>query len=155
MTANGSKSHFSYLNKLVYQYNNTDHHSINKKSINADYSVLSEKIETNIKAPKFKVNDRVRITKYKNQWMKRRIFVLQKFVKRTENFTFSLDSACFRFTEISYFLTFSSKENVTKQHLFSNACFMSYCNENRQFFDLFTIQLKLKKYKYKYFTGKK
>ena len=66
MTANGSKSHFSYLNKLVYQYNNTDHHSINKKSINADYSVLSEKIETNIKAPKFKVNDRVRITKYKN-----------------------------------------------------------------------------------------
>ena len=121
---------------------------------------MSEKIETNLKAPKFKVNDRVRITKYKNQCMKRRIFVLQKFVKRTENFTSSLDFACFPFTEISYFLNISSKENVTKQHLFANACFMSYCNENRQFLqytfvDLFTILLKLKKYKYKYFTGKK
>ena len=27
---------------------------------------MTEKIETNFKAPKFKVNDRVRITKYKN-----------------------------------------------------------------------------------------
>ena len=37
-----------------------------KKTINADYSVLAEKIETNHKAPKFKVNDRVRITSHKN-----------------------------------------------------------------------------------------
>ena len=59
MTANDSKS---YLNKLVDQYNNTYHHSINKKPINADYSALTEKIERNPKAPKFKVNDRVRIT---------------------------------------------------------------------------------------------
>ena len=34
--------------------------------INADYSALNENIETNSKAPKLKVNDRVRITKYKN-----------------------------------------------------------------------------------------
>ena len=60
----------SYLNKLVDQYNNTYHHSINKKPINADYSVLTEKIKTNLKAPKFKVNDRVRITKYKNIFSK-------------------------------------------------------------------------------------
>ena len=40
MTANDSKSYLSYMNKLVGQYNNT------------------------FKAPKFKVNDRVRITKY-------------------------------------------------------------------------------------------
>ena len=66
MTANDSKSYVSYLNKLVDQYNNTHHHSINKKPINADYSDLTEKIETNSKAPKFEVNDRVRITKYKN-----------------------------------------------------------------------------------------
>ena len=32
MTANNSKSYFSYLNKLVDQYNNTYHHSINKKN---------------------------------------------------------------------------------------------------------------------------
>ena len=54
------------MNRLVDQYNNTYHHSINEKPINADYSALTEKIETNHKAPKFKVNDRVRITKYKD-----------------------------------------------------------------------------------------
>ena len=32
MTANDSKSYISYLNKLVDQYNNTYHHSINKKT---------------------------------------------------------------------------------------------------------------------------
>ena len=65
MTANGSKSYLPYLNKLVDQYNNTYRHSITKKPINADYSALSENIESNPKAPKFKVNDRVRITKHK------------------------------------------------------------------------------------------
>ena len=53
MTANDSKSYLSYLNKLVDQYNNTYH------LIDADYSDLTEDIETNIKAPKFKVNGRV------------------------------------------------------------------------------------------------
>ena len=58
------------MNKLVDQYNNTYYHSVNKKTINADYSALTEKTETNSKAPKFKVNDRVRITKYKNIFSK-------------------------------------------------------------------------------------
>ena len=49
ITANDSKSYLPYLNKLVDQYNNTYHHSINKKPVNADYSVLTEKIETNPK----------------------------------------------------------------------------------------------------------
>ena len=61
MTANRSKSYLLYLNKLVDQYSNTYHHSINKKPISADYSALTEKIETNHKALKFKVNDKVRI----------------------------------------------------------------------------------------------
>ena len=43
------------MNKLVDQYNKAYYHSINKKPINADYSALTEKIETNSKAPKFKV----------------------------------------------------------------------------------------------------
>ena len=38
--------------------------------INADYSDFTEKIEANHKAPKFKVNDRARITKYKNIFRK-------------------------------------------------------------------------------------
>ena len=61
MTANDSKSYLPYLNKLVDQYNNTYHHSCNRKSVSADYSVLTEEIETNPKVPKFKVNDRARI----------------------------------------------------------------------------------------------
>ena len=83
--------------------------------------------------------------------MKKRIFVLQKFVKRTEKIIFSLVFICFRFTELSYFLSFPSNENVRKQHS-ANAylcvnmkfsytiagckdeIFMSYCNENKGFF---------------------
>ena len=75
------------MNKLVDQYNNTYHHSINEKLINA-YSALTEKIETNSKAPKFKVNDRVRITKYKNIFSKgytenwsREIFIIDSVLK--------------------------------------------------------------------------
>ena len=51
---------------LVDQYNKTYLHSNNKKPINDAYSTLTKKIETNPKASKFKVNDRVIITKYKN-----------------------------------------------------------------------------------------
>ena len=43
---------------------------MNKKAIDADYSALTEKIETNLKATKFKVNDRVRITKHKKIFSK-------------------------------------------------------------------------------------
>ena len=53
MIADDSKSHLSYLNKLVDQYNNTYQHSIDKKTINADYFALTEKIDTNSKATKF------------------------------------------------------------------------------------------------------
>ena len=65
MTANDSKCYLTHLNKLVGEYNNTYHHPINKKPINADYSTQTEKV-VKLKAPKFKVNDRVRITKSKN-----------------------------------------------------------------------------------------
>ena len=70
MTANDSKSYLTYLNKLVDQYNNTYHYFVGKKSSNSDYSVLTRTIETNPKAHKFKVNDSVRITKYKNIFSK-------------------------------------------------------------------------------------
>ena len=53
--------------------------------------------------------------------MKIRIFVLRKFVKRRDKIIFSLVFVCFRFTEISYFLNFSSNENVRKQRLSANA----------------------------------
>ena len=66
MTANDNKSYLPYLNKLVDQYSNTYHHSINKKPINTDYSGFTEKLQTNPKAPMFEINDRIRITKYTN-----------------------------------------------------------------------------------------
>ena len=62
--------------------------------------------------------------------MKIRIFVLQKFVKRTEKIRFSLVFICLSFTKISYFLNFPSNENVRMQHLSANA----YCHKNKQFF---------------------
>ena len=88
MTGNKSKSDLRYLNKLVDQYNSTYHHSVNKKSIDVDYSALTEKLKTSPKAPKFKVNDRVRITKYNNIFSKfytgnwsREIFSLNSVLK--------------------------------------------------------------------------
>ena len=87
-TANDSKTYLSYLNKMIDQYNNTYHHSTNKKPINADYSALTEPNETNSKVPKFKVNDEVRIAKYKNIFIKgytenwsRGIFIIDSVLK--------------------------------------------------------------------------
>ena len=50
MTANDSKSYLGYSNRLIDEYNNTYHPSIDIKIIDDDYSALSEKIETNPKA---------------------------------------------------------------------------------------------------------
>ena len=70
MIAYDNKSFLIYLSKVVDQYNNTYHHYINEKLINTDYFALTEKIGANLKASKFKVNDRARISKYKNIFSK-------------------------------------------------------------------------------------
>ena len=70
MTANNSKSYLGYLNELVDECNNSYYHLIGKKAIDADNSALIEKIETNLKAPKLKVGDRVRTNKCKNSFSK-------------------------------------------------------------------------------------
>ena len=96
MTVSDCSFYLPYLNKLVDQYNNTYHHSIDKKPVNADYSALSEKIEMNSKAPKFKVNDRVIITRYKNTFSKsytsnwsREIFIIDSGL-RTNRWTYEI-----------------------------------------------------------------
>ena len=89
MTAIFSKSYLLDLNKLVDEYNNTHHHSI----INSDYSFLNENIESNPKAPKFKVNEKVRITKYKNIFTRksytenwsREIFIIDCVLESNQN----------------------------------------------------------------------
>ena len=70
MIANDKKTYHSYLNMLVDDYNNTCCRSIDKKPINIDYSTLTEKTETNLKTPKFKVDYGFEITKYKNIFSK-------------------------------------------------------------------------------------
>ena len=76
------------MNKLVDQCNNTYHHSIGKKPINADYCAMTEKVETNTEALTFKVNDIVRITKYKNifsigytKYWSRELFITNSVLK--------------------------------------------------------------------------
>ena len=88
MTASDNKSYVSYLNKLVDEYNNHHHYSIDKKPINSDYSDFIEQIETNLKSAKVKVGDRVRINKYNNIFSKsytknwsREIFVVDSVLK--------------------------------------------------------------------------
>ena len=51
------------MKKLVDEYNNT-YHIISKKPVGTDYSVLTGEIELSHKVPKFKVRNRIRITKY-------------------------------------------------------------------------------------------
>ena len=58
------------FDKLVDEYNHSYHHSIGKRPIDADFSSLTEKIQTNSKLPKFKFGDKVRITKYSNIYRK-------------------------------------------------------------------------------------
>ena len=88
MTAIDSKSYLFCWNILVDQYKNTYHRYMNKKTIKADYSASTEKIESNPKARKFNVNDRVRITKCKNIFSKgytenwsREIFIIVSVLK--------------------------------------------------------------------------
>ena len=50
VTTNERKSYIPYLNEIVDQCNNTYHHSINKKPINAAYYTLTENTEANFKA---------------------------------------------------------------------------------------------------------
>ena len=55
------------MNKVVDKYNNTYHRFIGKKSVDANFSVLTKEIEANPKLPKFKIGDTVRITKHKDK----------------------------------------------------------------------------------------
>ena len=64
MTVNDSKSYLDYLNKSADEYNNTYHNSVDRTPIDADYSALTEKIESRYIFSKFKAVDRAKITKY-------------------------------------------------------------------------------------------
>ena len=59
------------LDDIVGEYNNTYHRKIRMKPVGVkDNSWIDFKKEVNNKDPKFKVGDRVRISKYKNMFAK-------------------------------------------------------------------------------------
>ena len=58
------------MDKLVDKYSNTHHHYTGKKPFDADYSALTEEIESSQKPTTFEIGDRVRIAKYKNIFSK-------------------------------------------------------------------------------------
>ena len=63
--------YFDVLNDIVNKYNNTYHKTIKIKPINDKNDSFAEyKEESNEKDPRFKVNDYVRISKYKNIFAK-------------------------------------------------------------------------------------
>ena len=67
MTAVSKNVYFDVLDDIVDKYNNTVHRSIKMKPIDIASDSYAEYIEYyNVTKPKFKVVDRVRISKYKN-----------------------------------------------------------------------------------------
>ena len=59
------------LDDIVSEYNNTYHRTIKMKPVDVkDNTYVDSKKEVNGKDPKFKVGDRVRISKYKNIFVK-------------------------------------------------------------------------------------
>ena len=75
------------MNKLVKKYNNTLHRSIGEEPIDVDWSALSEKIETNPKSPRFKVGDRIWITKYNKVLVRFKLKIGQIFFLSGFSFT--------------------------------------------------------------------
>ena len=71
MTVISKNVYFDVLNDTVDEYNNTHHKTVKMKPIDIksdSFAVYNKK--SNEKEPKFKVNDHVRIPKYKNVFAK-------------------------------------------------------------------------------------
>ena len=94
MTSVSKNVYIDKLDDIVNEYNNTYHTTIKTKPIDVkDNTYINTDKETNDKDPKFKVGDRVRISKYKNIFAKgytpnwsEEIFVIKK-VKNTVPWT--------------------------------------------------------------------
>ena len=71
MTAISKNVYFDVLYEIVNKYNNTVHRTIKMKLIDVTSDSYAEYNEdSNKNEPKFKVRDRVRISKYKNIFAK-------------------------------------------------------------------------------------
>ena len=71
MTAVSKNVYFDVLDDIVNKYNNTVHRTIKMKAIDVTSDSYAEyNKDSNEEDPKFKVGDRVRISKYKNVFAK-------------------------------------------------------------------------------------
>ena len=71
MTSISKIVYIDKLDDIVSEYNNTDHRTIKMKPVDVkDNTYIDFKKEINLKDPKFKVGDHVRISKYKNFFLK-------------------------------------------------------------------------------------
>ena len=97
MTAISKNVYFDVLDDIVNKYNNTVHRTIKMKPIDVTSNSYAEYNEdSNEKDPKFKVGDRVRISKYKNIFAKgytqnwsEEVFIITK-IKDTVPWTYAI-----------------------------------------------------------------
>ena len=98
MAAVSKNDYFDVLDDIVDKYNNTVHRTIKMKPIDVkNNTYVDSKKEINDKDPKFKVGDRVRISKYKNNFAKgytpnwfEEVFVVNK-IKNTVPWTYVIN----------------------------------------------------------------
>ena len=96
MTATGKNIYYDVLDDVVNKYNNTKHSTIKMKPIDVKNNKRVHIIEHNEKDRKFKVGDRVRISRYKNIFAKgyapnwsSEIFIVDK-INDTVPYTYNL-----------------------------------------------------------------
>ena len=98
MTSISKNVYIDILNAIVNKYNNTYHTTIKMKPIDVkDNTYINTNKEINYKDPKFKVGDYVRISKYKNIFVKgympnwsEEVFVVDK-IKNTVPWTYVIN----------------------------------------------------------------
>ena len=96
MTAISKNIYIDVLNDIVNKYNNTIHKTIKTKPIDVTNSYAEYNEKSNKKSPKFKVNDHVRISKYKNIFPKgyvpnwsEEVFIVNE-IKNTVPWTYAI-----------------------------------------------------------------
>ena len=96
MTATGKNVHYDVLDDVVNKYNNTKHSTVKMKQIDVKNNKRVYIDEHNEKDSKFKVGDRVRISRYKNIFAKgyapnwsSEIFIVNK-INDTVPYTYNL-----------------------------------------------------------------
>ena len=110
MTTISKNVYIDVLNDIVNKYNNTVHRTIKIKPIDVtNYSYAEYNEDFNEKGPKFKVNDHIRISKYKNIFAKgyvpnwsEEVFIVNE-IKNTVSWTYTInDLNCEKITGTFY-----------------------------------------------------